>query len=333
MTKPFQQVRWLTAIAMTLVSGSPGAELVAQSPAASRARFEVASVKPSFSPAQIGAEIGRSIAAGQPPPAPPVIPVGIRTYRGGRFTANTSLRELIVWAYNVKDYQIEGGPKWAGDDYFVIDARAGREATPAEFNDMVKALLADRFRFRGRTATRAGKTYHLVLARADGKLGSALKPTSPECLAQIEEQKRTAAISPPSAPAQPTRTAASGPPDLTPRCGRTMASLGFTPSRPSTLSVSGQPLSKLVEYLVSELGATVVDRTGLKGPFDFFVDYQSQRLIIPGLGQRGLDPNGNDSPKLPLATAIERQLGLKLEAIEGQVPILVIDAAERPTPD
>jgi uncharacterized protein (TIGR03435 family) len=99
-----------------------------------------------------------------------------------------------------------------------------------------------------------------------------------------------------------------------------------------TLSVSNRSLSMLVERLTGELDATVVDRTGLEGPLDFVVEYQTQQRG-PGPRSGGLDPNSTDSPPPPLRIAIERQLGLKLESVDGQVPVLVVDAVERPTPN
>ena len=337
MAKRLRQPRRLMAIALLLVSVASAADLRGQSQAnPAPLTFEVTSVKPTLSPAEAGREAGRAAASGAPMPLPPAIPFGIRTFPGGRFTANTTVLALIARSYDVKEYQVDGGPKWIREDYFVIDARAERDATAAEFNEMVKALLADRFGFRAHPSTRPGKVYSLLLARPDRKLGSALKPTTPECLAQIEERKKTAAAPQPPTPPPPPppRNPASGPPDMTPRCGTTRSMMSLAGGGVMTLSVSGQPISLLVERLASDLSATVVDRTGLEGLFDFLIEFEAPRFPgIPELNRGGLDPNGTDSPKPPLRNAIEGQLGLKLEATEGQVPILVIDAAERPTAD
>lgn len=337
MAKRLRQPRRLMAVALLVVSVA-AADLLAQSQTnAAPLRFEVTSVKPTLSPAEAGREAGRAAASGGPMPAPPAIPFGIRTFPGGRFTANTTVLALIATSYDVKEYQIDGGPKWIREDYFVIDARAGRDATAAEFNEMVKALLAERFGFRAHPSTRPGKVYSLLLARPDRKLGSALKPTTPECIAQIEERKRTAAapqLPAPPPPPPPPPNPASGPPDMTPRCGTTRSMMTLAGGGVMTLSVSGQPISLLVERLASDLSATVVDRTGLEGLFDFLIEFEAPRFQgIPELNRGGLDPNGTDTPKPPLRNAIEGQLGLKLEAAEGQVPILVIDAAERPMAD
>ncbi len=100
-------------------------------------------MKPVLSPA----ELGRLAAQSGGPPAFPRF--GIQTQPGGRFTAGTStLKQLIAEAFEVKDYQIEGGPPWLTTDYFEITANAGADATPADVKAMLRTLLADRFGLR-----------------------------------------------------------------------------------------------------------------------------------------------------------------------------------------
>ena len=295
----------------------------AQPPQITPRTFEVVSVRPGVSPS----ELGRQAAAngGQFPQ----VQFGIRTFPGGRLTAYANLRTMIARAYDIRDYQIEGGPKWLGEEYFAVEGRAGADASPAEFNEMLKAVLADRFGLRTHTSTRLGQVHSLVFARADRRLGPALTPTPPDCLAQIEARKKNPSTAPPPPPAPPRPQGQL--PDMTPRCGVVMT-MGSS-SGAATLSVSGQPISTLVNSLTSDLSSLVVDRTGLEGLFDYVVEYESQRTAVTLGGQGGLDPNSTESPKPPLRIAIERQLGLKIESAQGEIPILVIDAAERPKPD
>lgn len=319
MNTSFAPIRYLS-IALMLVS-APLA-LVAQSQQSPLRTFEVVSVKPGLSPY----ELGRQAAANGGDFS--AIRFGISTFPGGRLTAYANLRTMIARAYGIKDYQIDGAPKWLADEYFSVEARAGGEATAGEFDEMLKVLLSDRFGLRTHASTRQGQVHNLVLARADKRLGPGLKPTSPECLAQLEARKQKPET-PPPAPPRPSRE--SGPPDMAPRCGLWMTM--SSSSGATTLSVSGRPLSALVDALTSDLGSLVVDRTGLDGMFDFVVEHESQRGAIALGGRGGLDPNSTESPKPPLRKAIEGQLGLKLESAEGQIPILVIDAVERPKPD
>jgi len=80
-----------------------------------------------------------------------------------------------------------------------------------------------------------------------------------------------------------------------------------------------QPIGQLVSLLQFAVGRTVVDRTGLSGPFNFDVAYA---------------PDKRAAPELPsLFTALSEQLGLKLEAARGPVHVLVIESIEKPTED
>jgi uncharacterized protein (TIGR03435 family) len=86
-----------------------------------------------------------------------------------------------------------------------------------------------------------------------------------------------------------------------------------------------------MENLVAALGSyglsrMVLDRTGLKGMFDFEVRWTPENA-------RGTAGNtqANDAPSI--FAALEEQLGLRLETQRGPVEFLVIDSVERPTPD
>ena len=101
------------------------------------------------------------------------------------------------------------------------------------------------------------------------------------------------------------------------------------------LNSEGTPLDLLVAQLSQRLGRTVVDKTGLKGNYVFNLhwtpdaDEQARiRAVAPGLPEPGVQKPSAAGP--PLMTAIEEQLGLKLQPTTERVPILVIDHAEQP---
>ena len=289
--------------------------LAAQSPPASDKRFDVASIKPALSPF----ELGQRAAAGGPVN---VSFFGNRILPGGRFMASTTLKQLVMQAFDVKDYQVEGGPKWLTADNFEVNASAGGDATTAEINAMLKTLLVERFALKTHLETRQAPLYVLTVARSD-RLGSGLKPTSPECIAQIEARKNGAGTS----PRIPPRTANELP--STPTCGVTM---GISKANGgSTLLMGGLEIKSLLSTISSEFGAPAIDKTELTGLYDITLDYTSERRTTGRPG--GLDPNSNDTPPPPLAMALEKQLGLKLEKQSGPLPIVVIESAEHPTPD
>jgi uncharacterized protein (TIGR03435 family) len=99
------------------------------------------------------------------------------------------------------------------------------------------------------------------------------------------------------------------------------------------LSAGSTPLSQLAISLGPMVQRVIVDRTGLSGNFDFDLkwtpDQMPQGAPPPGAPPLpAADPNGPS-----LFTALQEQLGLKLEAERGPVEVLVIDSVDRPTPD
>ena len=258
--------------------------------------FEVASVKPNKS------GDGRAMIGMAP---------------GGRFTATSvPLRLLMQVAHSVQPFQIVGGPDWLGSDRFDIVAKAPEgEATgdPGErMRQMLRSLLAERFQLTIHTETRQMPIYALVVARSDGKLGAKLTPAATDCAAARGRR----AGGPPPAPPQPGQRM---------DCGF-MVGLG-------RMNAGGIPTSLLASTLSQQVGRTVLDKTGLTGSYDFELTYAPEQL-------GGLPPpqlNGAPPPVDPnapsLFTALQEQLGLKLDSERGPVEVLVIDRVEQPTAD
>ena len=313
--------------------------LLAQSPQSppTERRFEVASVKPALSPAEQGRLAAQGGGSG------PARRFGIQTQPGGRFSAGTTtLKRLIAEAFEVKEYQIDGGPPWLTTDFFDITANAGADATPADVKAMLRTLLAERFGLRTHSDTRQAPVYVLTIARSDGRLGSRLKATTPECVEQIEQRKNRAATQ--AANPQPSeaerraelermqaqlKRLSSGDAAFTAPCGTTMMSSKATGA--NALLSGGMEMTSLVSQLSGELAAPVLDQTGLKGMFDMSLEYLSERSINGR--PAGLDPNSTEPLPVPLTAALQQQLGLKLEKQTGPMPVVVVEAAERPTPD
>jgi uncharacterized protein (TIGR03435 family) len=186
-------------------------------------------------------------------------------------------------------------------------------------------LLKDRFQLATHLETREQPIYHLVLARADGRLGPNLKATSAECQATIE-QRRAAALAaarggPP--PPLPTMPDPNGP-----------VPCGFVRIPPGLVAGSGFALP--VATLSDLTGRPVIDKTGLTGLYDFTLQYSPELgrvagplgLLGPGAPAAVTDP---DAPSL--FAALQEQLGLKLENARGPVEVVVIDKLEKPTLD
>ena len=251
--------------------------------------------------------------------------IGIRTLPRGRLVAIfVTLRELILRAFDIKAYQLEGGPAWMNTAKFEIDARANRDATEQEIGAMLRALLIDRFALRTHTEVRQMRQFELILARSDGRPGPSLKPTSSECLQKIDERRRNPG---PRAPRPTVGSLEEMRVQMrTPECG--VESMRLTgPFR--TYTMSGMPLSALVARIDSELSAPVINKTGLTGPFDVVLEFESAR---PNPVTPGPLPD-LDFQAVPLGFALQRQLGLKLEEVKAPLDIVITESAQQPTPD
>lgn len=182
----------------------------------------------------------------------------------------------------------------------------------------MRSLLAERFKLSVHRESREVPIYHLILARSDGRLGPELRPSSVDCRALVEARKAEGLKPEPPKPGE------------RPQCG---ARVGF-----GEIAAGGQPLFELITILSATVQRNVVDRTGLSGIFDIYLKWTPDQLPPrpPGLpadqplriNGAEIDPNGPS-----IFTAVQEQLGLKLDAQRGPVEVLVIDRIERPTPD
>ena len=114
------------------------------------------------------------------PPTTPRTGVGVPAAAAGSgvFNRATTVAGLITYAYEVEDFQLSGGEDWVRTERYDVAARAGRQVSQAELREMVKALLADRFRLRVRTETREMRILELRVARSDGRVGRNLHDCS-----------------------------------------------------------------------------------------------------------------------------------------------------------
>jgi uncharacterized protein (TIGR03435 family) len=312
--KPFLDTRRSTiatgVVLWALVTGVGPAGLGAQTPAANAGApaFEVASVKPNKS-------------------GEPFIRFGLQP--GGRFNAvNVPLRELIVFAYApLQRSQIVGGPAWMDSDRFDVTAKAEGDVPPVApgaagpVSLMMRTLLADRFKLVAHTESREQSIYNLTFARDDRRLGTQLTPSTVDCAARAAARGRGTGPAglPPSPPP--------GPPAAGQRleCGMMMG-LG-------SISAGGVTLTELTRMLSQRTNRMVVDRTGLTGRYDFTMEFTPDQMPPPGAQLNGapLPAINPDGPSL--FTALQEQLGLKLESARGPVETLIIDSVEQPTPD
>jgi uncharacterized protein (TIGR03435 family) len=293
-------------VALSLAAGFATAAAQDAPPADAEARFEVASIRK--------ADLAPFVGAGKVPP------IGVRTLPNGLNATLATLRMLIMSAYQLKDYQLVGGPNWLDSDRFDISARAAGNVTPQAARQMLQNLLKDRFMLRVHSETRQADVHSLVLARADGRLGPRLQRTSPECEATLEARK--------SGTAPPSER-----PDFQllrkqTACGMSMMS--STAAGVANYSMGAVPLDRLLNQISGEVRGPVVDRTGLTGVFDILLEFASQARQLQAPPQNAPDLTKDVAPPT-LRDALQEQLGLKLETGKGPMEVLVIDSVERPS--
>jgi uncharacterized protein (TIGR03435 family) len=235
-------------------------------------------------------------------------------------------------AFELQDFQIAGGPSWQLSSKFDIHAKAedGFTGGMKEMAPMLKALLADRFKLKVHMEKREMSISTLVVARSDGKLGPDIKPSTSDCPSpEVQAQKLAEGIAKGGAQALVTQMMTDGTCMLAPMMptGGGMTGFGFR--------ANGQSITQITQLLTQVTGRMVQDKTGLKGLYDFTLTFDPQ-VLMAMIGQLGLSiPTGalppSDSPSL--LTAIQEQLGLKVNSERGQVDVLVIDSAELPSVD
>jgi uncharacterized protein (TIGR03435 family) len=243
---------------------------------------------------------------------------------GGRFRAtNVPIRLFIGAAYGtpqpLPDFQVIGGPDWLDRDRYDIVAKApgdpapGPNGPPPIMFEMMRTLLSQRFRLVAHHETRDQAVYALVNTRPEGKVAAGLKVSTFDC-STLMAAARGGAPPPPGAP---------------PFCG-----LRNSPGR---LEGSSATMAILASSLSRGVNRLVVDKTGLGGSYDFSLEWTPDQM--PATGATGFGPSSAQAPPPPptdgpsLFTALEEQLGLKLESTKAPVDVLVIDTIDRPAED
>ena len=269
-------------------------------------RFEVASVKPSTGP------------------------TGERGQPGGSYIATRTVKFFIADAFffgtPLQMSRVIGGPEWIDSALYEINAKASTpwqrspDGPPRELFLMIRSLLEDRFKLKTHMETRELPVYELVLARPDGSLGPQLRQSTVDCDAIIAAV-RAGAPPPARQPNEP------------PPCGAMRG-----PARVMAGSIPMAQFANMLTLVMADangpagrdFGRLVIDKTGLTGRFAFTLAWTPEQIpeAAPPPGIPPIDPNGP-----PLVTALQEQLGLKLQPARRRMDVVVIDSIEQPTPD
>ena len=304
------------ALATLLTATAASAQAPAAPPAAT---FEVATVKPS--------------APGDPSNPLSMVPIAA-PQPGGRFRAtNVPLKMLIGIAFDFQDFnnRVTGGPSALMGTRFDITAIAAGGATLSQkaLTPLLKNLLIERFKLKTHTEPREMQVYDLVMARSDGRLGPDIKPSKSDC-SNADELNAA-------------RAEALTKGDLSGVMAKPGEVLTCTVSPnvaggPANISVhgDGQEIKQLIELLTQLTGRPIRDKTGLTGRYDFDMKLDLQTLLTMARGMGMPVPASVNLPQSDgssLMTALNEQLGLKLDSVRAPMDVLVVDSAEAPAAD
>jgi len=219
---------------------------------------------------------------------------------GGQYVmTNGPIGMLLRNAFGPQNGELIGAPGWVTSERYDLIATANGTTSSDDLRLMLRTLLVDRLKLQAHLEPREQPVYFLIVARPDGRLGPNLERTSRDCAA-------VAAATRAGLPAPVLKPPANGGDP----CG-TRATAGEVLAGGITMDVFARNLG-------SRAGRVVFDRTALEGYFDLTLRFS-----------RDQDPANPDAPSI--FTALQEQLGLKLEPGRAPLQTLVIDHIERPT--
>ncbi len=202
---------------------------------------------------------------------------------------NVNVGMLLINAYQVLPFQIVGKPDWVDADRFDVEGKASGSQTPEHFRVMVQSLLEDRFKLAVHHETKELPVFELVVAKSGVKFKEA------KC---------------------------QGTPSRENPCG------GFSVSLGGRVTGREVGVDQLGLNLSSLLSRTVIDKTGLKGRYNFDLSWTPDGTTLRGPGDPDAPPADPSGPTI--FTAVQEQLGLELKSAKGPVEALVIDHLEKP---
>jgi bla regulator protein blaR1 len=264
----------------------------AQSDAEPKPSFEVASVKP----------------------ANDVRGISIQMHPGGRLAVNGApLAFLIPEAYGIQAYQLSGGPAWIYSIGYDIEAKSNAPVSPVRMRLMLQSLLEERFKLKAHREIKDMPRYDLVISKNGQKL-------------KITKNEEGNSIIGESLPTPPLPSGPDGKPMV--QSAGTFWLFG------NQLQGKSIQLDQLAKTLSQIIGRTVVNKTDLAGAYDINLKWTPDNARPNLLNATSSSPSDN-TPSANLYepsifTAIQEQLGLKLEPSKGQGEIFTIESAEKP---
>lgn len=236
--------------------------------------------------------------------------VSMRTEQDGLNAMHVRIKSIICLAYDVYDYQVSGGPNWMDSDLYDLHAKMD-EATMEMLGKlsaddarearkhMAQALLADRLKLAIHHETRQFPVFVLEVAKGGPKVQEA-KPGD-------EYSNGLAGMD--------------GKPG-----GKGMMRMSSDPGG-ILITAQGLSMDRLAAQISGTVHSKVENETGLKGDYDFTLRYSPDdaRVVVPNPSQGGGSAGLADNSEISIFTALQDQLGLKLESKKAPLDVIVID--------
>jgi uncharacterized protein (TIGR03435 family) len=229
-------------------------------------------------------------------PSDPNRPGKLFTIRGADVvTINTTLSDLITMAYDLHPKQISGAPQWVESDKFDLTIRPDVPGQPNvdQMKIIIQKLLADRFQLKFHKDKKELAVYALTVGKGGQKISKSQR--DPDSL--------------------PGLFFGGPPPGM-------------------TLNVTNATMDQFTSLMQSAvLDKPVIDQTGLKEKYDFILKWTPDAGQLLGLRGGAPAPPPADVPDAPpdLFTAVQQQLGLKLDSTRAPADVIVLDKVEKPS--
>lgn len=250
--------------------------------------------------------------------------------------SSATMKNLLMQAYGVKNYQVEG-PAWIDSDTYDLMAKIPAGVAPEQVPAMLQALLAERFKVVIRKETRSLPAYELSIAKG----GPKLKEVDPAEVAAFNELQQQRAKNGDSAVPPPPPPPPGGPGAPRPM---PMGSMSMMMSSNGARTLRGKmTMPQLINTLSNQTGRPVVDSTGLKGTYEIelsFMGDENDPMMAqmramappPGAAGPGGDQRSGADANAPIATltqAVQATLGLKLESKKMPLDMIILESANK----
>ncbi|MBZ5633528.1 MAG: TIGR03435 family protein [Acidobacteriia bacterium] len=262
--------------------------------------FEVASVKPTPPP-----EPNARVFFGPPRGGPGTSDPGQITW------SNAALRNILMTAYDVQTYQVTA-PDWLQTERYDIVAKVPAGATKAQVSVMWQNLLKERFGMVVHYESKEFQVDELTVAKGGSKLKETSDPN----------------IEPLTPAAGPLRADKNGVPELN-GSGAILSIFPGANGATASMIARGLTSSEIAIRLANSLRRPVIDKTGLTGKYDFVLEFTPDLSGIPLPAGFPGPTDGASDPGTNIASAVEKQLGLKLTSTKGKLDVIVVDRAEK----